>query len=182
MKNKRSKSSLYYNTSKKKRRKQEKNHFFQPFHEKSGDSLKKAPPFAARGPMNKTVGPFFIGEEPAPKRSDYTYKKEPQSQTYRFGFTDSSFLYFLAKLSPKQYLAFVTLVGLLLVEELNETESKILYAFISNVADTLQTVVEQEVILNNYNRTLESRALGEALHHDLAVLHAEIEKVKQQLS
>jgi len=177
VKNKRSKSSIFYDSTKNKRRKQEQNaNFSQKEHfryKHIGSNYRNTTPTA--------VGPFFIDDD-ALVRPDFTYKKEEEKRTYLYGFTDSRFIHFLGHLTPKEYLLFVTIIGLLIVEDRNETEAKILYAFISNVADTMQTIVEQEVILSKYKHNNEAAKLNNALHQDFELIYAELEKIKRKLS
>ena len=185
MKNKRSKSSIFYDSTKKKHRKQEQSEYSKKFYarkpiylEKNEKPDQKGYHFHYRNPTS--VGTFFIDDESF-SRPDHTYKKDEPQKTYVYGFTDSKFLYFLAMLKPKEYLLFVTIVALLIIEGLNETESKIVFAFISNVADTMQTMVEQEVILNQYKSTTATRQLNNALHQDFETIYAELAKIKKKL-
>ena len=194
MKNKRSKSSIFYDSTKNKHRKQEQIQHSNGFYvkktaplEKNENPEPKEQHFRYqnigsryRNSTPNAIGPFFIDDE-SPTRPDYTYKKDEPKRTYCYGFTDSKFIHFLAHLKPKEYLLFVTLVGLLIVEDRNETEAKILYAFISNVADTMQTIVEQEVILSKYKHTNDATLLNNALHHDFETIYAELEKIKKKL-
>jgi len=198
VKNKRSKNSIFYDSTKNKRRRQEQNHNLQAFNTKNFTSSEKTtiPTEKERDyhyKNNKSmyrnhtaVAPFFTSEDipsfesNTPSRPDYTYKSE-EPKTYLYEFTNSRFLYFLGNLTPKQYLVFITLIALLITEDLNSTEAKIVYAFISNVADTVQTIVEQEVILYNYKHAKANRALGNALHHDLETIYAELAKIKKKL-
>ena len=114
--------------------------------------------------------------------SGFTYKRKDEKRTYLYGFTDSRFIYFLGKLEPRAYLIFVTLIALLILEDLNETEGKIIFAFISNVADSMQTVIEQEVILNSYNLKNFQREQGAALQKDFDLLFAELNQLKKEIS
>ena len=193
MKNKRSKSSIFYDSTKNKRRKQEQSHDFQAFHEKKIPIFAKdakfeqiqSPSFQWRKNndacrSSTAVGPFFIDDE-SPSRPDFTYKKEAPKKVYLYGFTDSKFIHFLGNLSPKEYLLFITLIALLITEDLNETEAKIVYAFISNVADTMQTIVEQEIILSKYKHNKEAQQLNNALHHDFETIYAELDKIRKRL-
>ena len=193
MKNKRSKSSIFYNSTKKKRRIQEQNQHLEEFYarktadtEKYKDTRHKNGSFFyrnnnyERNTMSTAVGPFFIDDEPF-ARSDFTYKKDEPKRTYLYGFTNSKFIHFLGHLTPKEYLLFVTVIGLLIVEDRNETEAKILYAFISNVADTMQTLVEQEIILSKYQHNNEAVKLNNALHQDFETIYEELAKIKKKL-
>ncbi|MCL2559290.1 MAG: hypothetical protein FWE07_02275 [Turicibacter sp.] len=187
MKNKRSKCSIYYNSTKKKQRKQEKN---------------QHSPYKTRQKSERNassiVFPFLMDDQSGvgshdsttsgststhgkTSRSDYTYEKGQPTETYCYEFTNSKFIYFLGNLTPKQYLVFITLVALIITEELNQTEAKIIFAFLSNVTDTIQTLVEQEIILNNYRLNKNSRELGNALHHDFDNIYAELDRIKKQL-
>jgi len=202
VKNKRSKSSIFFNSTKNKTRKQVKSEHSQKFYVKETAHLGKNATFGQAEPhfryknigssyRNSTptaVGPFFVdGDDSAyisddgPTRPDFTYKKDKPKRTYIYGFTDSKFIHFLGHLTPKEYLLFVTIVGLLIVEDRNETEAKILYAFISNVADTMQTIVEQEVILSKYKHNNEAFLLNNALHQDFEIIYAELARIKKKL-
>ena len=195
MKNKRSKNSIFYDSTKNKSRRQEQNHNLQAFDTKNFTNSEKTTFFAGKkrdyhhknDKNNKNmyryhaaIAPFFIGENGTSSRSDFTYKKEAP-RTYLYGFTDSKFIYFLGTLEPKAYLVFITLIALIITEDLNDTEAKIIYAFISNIADTMLTLVEQEVILLNYKRSKESRELGNALHHDFETIYAQLDEIKKKL-
>jgi len=114
--------------------------------------------------------------------SGFTYKRKAEKQTYLYGFTDSRFIYFLGIMEPRAYLIFVTLIALLILEDLNETEGKIIFAFVSNVADSMQTVIEQEVILNSYNLKKFQREQGAALQKDFDTLFAEINQLKREVN
>ena len=166
MKKKRTKSSNLTHSIKKKRRKQEQNF--------KADGLKYT--------RNNTTGsaPFMFEDNIPLSRSDHTYKKEPLKK-YCYEFTNSRFIYFLAKLSPTEYLIFITIISWMITEELSTQEAKIIYAFLNNVTDGMQTLVEQELILENYNNKVESKALGDSLQNDIDFLHAEIEKLKKAM-
>ena len=194
MKSKRSKYSIFNDSTKNKRRRQEQNHNLQAFDTKNFTNSEKSTFFAGKKQdyhhkndknnkntyrQHATIAPYFFDESEMPSRPDFTYKKEAP-RTYLYGFTDSRFIYFLGTLEPKAYLVFITLIALIITEDLNETESKIIYAFISNIADTMLTLVEQEVILNNYNRKKEFRELSNALHHDFETIYAELDKIKKK--
>ena len=189
MKNKRPKSSIYYHSTKNKSQKQGQKSKINTFEKKEFDSnhmkasFSEEKRFIYENPKFKTerntqIGNFLMDDLDSPKRPDYTYKKEPATKTYQFGFTNSKFIYFLGKLTPKEYLLFVTLIGLLIVEDLNETEAKIIYAFTSNIADTMQTLVEQEIILGKYNHAEESNQLSNALHEEFEVIYEQMEKLR----
>ena len=192
MKNKRSKKSIFYDSTKNKRRRQEQKHNLQAFDtknftnpEKTTNSIGKKRNFYQENGKNSfrnhtSVSPFFTDESAAPSRPDFTYKSD-EPKTYLYEFTNSRFIYFLGKLTPKQYLIFISLIALLITEDLNTTEAKIIFAFISNVADTIQTIVEQEVILFNYNNTKANRELRNAIHHDFETIYAELEKIRKSL-
>lgn len=193
MKNKWSKNSIFFNSTKNKVRKQGKIKQSERFYAKKTETYEKNTTFSQRAPYFRyenaksnyrnatTVGPFFIDDDDAPTRPNFSYKKDESRRVYRYGFTDSKFIHFLGHLTPKEYLLFVTIIGLLIVEERNETEAKILYAFISNVADTMQTIVEQEIILSKYNHNNEASKLNNALHQDFEIIYAELEKIKKRL-
>ena len=114
--------------------------------------------------------------------SGYTYKRKEPKQAYLYGFTNSRFIYFLGIMDPRTYLIFVTLIALLILEDLNQTEGKIIFAFISNVADSMQTIIEQEVILNSYNLKVFQREQGKALQKDFDTLYSEINRLKKEIS
>lgn len=197
MKNKQSKYSIFYDSTKNKHRKQEQNDHSQTFHgkkfsnpNKCGSFIgenRKNPSFSKNNPNEyrnhsaTAVGPFFIDEDDTFSRPDYTYQKTTQQKDYHYGFTNSKFIYFLGNLTPKEYLLFITLIALLITEDLNETEAKIVYAFTSNVADTMQTIVEQEIILSKYKHNVDSKKLNQALHHDFETIYAELAKIKKKL-
>lgn len=151
--------------------------------EQARSSVKDATNF--RWSRHDGIGPFFIDVQdahqppPPPDRPDYDYNKGEEERKYCYGFTDSQFLSFLGNMAPKSYLVFVTLTGVLITENLNHNEMRIIYAFISNVADTIQTIFEQSVILNNYQVTKATRDLNNALHKDLTNLYNEIEHIKK---
>jgi len=199
VKNKRSKNSIFYDSTKNKRRRQEQKHNLQAFDTKNFTNTKKTTnSIGEKRNFNYKNGkssfrnhtsasPFFLGDiggspltDGQPSRPDFTYKKG-EAPTYLYEFTNSKFIYFLGNLDPKSYLVFVTLIALLIVEDLNDTEAKIIYAFISNIADTMQTLIEQEIILANYKRTKEFRELNNALHHDFETIYAELAKIKERL-
>ena len=206
MKNKQSKSSVFYKSTKNKNRNQEK---LVNFHNQSKDICAKASNSGlfSKNETNKSrMGDFFTEHHhsmqnhnngstrhlfshffsddgiPNVDGSGHTYKKKGEKRTYLYGFTDSKFIYFLGTLKPRAYLIFVTLIGLLLTEDLNETESKIIFFFISNVADTMQTIVEQEVVLNSYNLKKFQREQGDALQKDFDTLYAQIDQLKREIS
>ena len=199
VKNKRSKNSIFYDSTKNKRRRQEGKHNLQVFDtknftnsEKSTFSIGEKRNFHSKNGKSNyrnhtTIAPFFTSDDmpsfeaDSLSRPEYTYKKDEPKRSYIYGFTDSRFIYFLGNLSPKEYLLFVTIVGLLIVEDLNETEAKIIFAFLSNVTDTIQTVVEQEVILSKYKHNKEARDLNNALHHDFETIYAELDRIRKRL-
>ena len=193
MKNKRSKNSIFYDSTKNKSRRQEQKHNLQAFDTKNFTNSENST-FSTERKRNfhhkngkstyrnhTSIGPLFIDENDTPSRPDFIYKKDEPQKTYLYEFTNSRFIYFLGNLTPKQYLVFITLIGLLITEDLNTTEAKIVYAFISNVADTVQTIVEQEVILFNYNHAKATRELNNALHQDFETIYAELAKIKKRL-
>jgi len=194
VKNKRPKSSLFYDSTKNKRRKQEKSCNLNRFNNRNFSISEKNtnPSMKKRHYAHKTEGnlfrnhsastPFFLDDSAPLTRPNYTYKKGEEKQTYCYDFTNSRFIYFLGKLEPKPYLVFVSLVSLLICEDLNVTETRIIYSFISNIADTIQTIFDQEVILNNYNQAKETRALNNALHEDFEQIYAELDNLKKKLS
>ena len=186
MKDKRQKSSIYHHSIKTKARKQD----FEPI------LTEKSPFFSipgAKSLVETTDGhfrftrdghggaAFYLGGDDESVRPDYKYDKGPEEQTYRFEFTNSQFIYFLGNLTPKQYLLFVNLIALLITEDLNNIERRIVYAFISNIADSIQTIFEQGVILEAYRQTRAIRDLNNALHVDLKNLYDEVQKLKSKL-
>lgn len=190
MKNKRSKNSIFYDSTKNKHRKQEQKHNLQEFNQKSfSSSTQMTTPITqkqayfsknsqSRNPAS--VATLLNDEAAEPMGSHYTYEKGKAKKTYLYDFTNSRFIYFIGTLEPKPYLIFITLIALILTEDLNETEAKIVCAFILNTADTMLTLVEQEVILNNYKQKKESRELGNALHHDFKTIYAELNSIKKK--
>ena len=205
MKNKRPKTSNFYNSTKNKRRKQDKMINF--YNQKENNHSK--PNFSNPKMINKNgKSGFFVNSQYTANKnastrhiispllsedgglgiasdsdgSGFTYKRKAEKRTYLYGFTDSKFIYFLGKLEPRAYLIFVTLIALLILEELNETEGKIIFAFVSNVADSMQTVIEQEVILNSYNLKIFQREQGDALQKDFDTLYTEINQLKREMS
>lgn len=195
MKNKRSKNSIYYNSIKNKSRKQEQIHNIDDFYTFNQLNFSPKPSKNKRKPFIKKVstsenfrtrsttgvGSFFIDDDEPVFGPNYRYKKEQNKKIYRFGFTNSKFIHFLGHLTPKEYLMFITLIALIISEDLNETEAKIIYAFISNVADTMQTIVEQEIILSKYKHEAATVELNDALQNDFEIIYKELEKLKKKL-
>ena len=203
MKNKQCKSSIFYKSTKNKNRNQEKSVNFRKqsknIHIKTSNLT-----FSGRNIANKNkIGEYFtdhhyainngsmqhiippaISENGASdlSGSGHTYKRKEEKRTYLYGFTDSKFIYFLGTLEPRAYLIFVTLIALLITEDLNDTENKIIFFFISNIADAMQTIVEQEVVLNNYNLKKYQREHGAALQKDFDTLYALIDQLKREIS
>ena len=201
LKNKRLKKSSLLNSNKKKIRKQVKAiNFYNQNGGHYANSYKMNDTFAHsndathnNAPIRKEVVIDDAGETPESDfttsgsgypslGSGFTYKRKPQKRTYLYGFTDSKFIYFLATLEPRAYLIFITLIALLITEDLNVTESKIIFVFILNVADTMQTIVEQEVILSNYEHTKFHREQGDALQKDFETLYSEISRLKREVN
>jgi len=185
VKNKRSKSSIFYNSTKNKRKKQEKNENLEEIYQKQEKTPQRnarssypGKQFSSRNPT--AIAPFITSENNDFTRPSYTYRDTKATKTYLYDFTNSKFIYFLGSLDPKSYLLFVSLIALLITDELNRTEAKIIYAFISNISDTIQTIVEQEIILENHHQAIESREFKNALHHDLNTLYKELDKIKKK--
>jgi len=166
MKRKRTKSSNFPHSIKKKQRKQgELFHERSSFHQIRGYMLSEgesSPP------------------EPEASKSGYTYKKE-EEKTYCYEFTNYRLIYVLGTMESKVYLIFITVIALLIAEDLNKTERKIIYAFFLNLGDTLQTIVDQDEILKGVQDEKESRELGKALEQDLSTLYEEIKKLKKKI-
>jgi len=193
VKKKRSKSSIFYDSTKNKRRKQEQTQYLNEFHERNAikrehmiNPKQQNTPFFHqnarnnhRNPASTAAGFFFTDE--ASQGSNYHYKKGKAPETYVYEFTNSKFIYFLGTLDPKAYLVFVTLIGLLITEDLNVTETKIIYAFISNIADTIQTLVEQEIILQNFRHSRATYEINTALQQDFETIYAQLAEIKKKL-
>jgi len=166
MKKKRTKSSNFPHSTKKKHRKQ-------------------AQPFRTQ-PSFEAIRSYMISEgetplpEPSALKSNYKYKKE-EEKTYRYEFTNYRLIYVLGTMESKMYLIFITVIALLIAEDLNKTERKIIYAFFLNLGDTLQTIVEQDEILKGVQDDKESHELGNALDTDLSTLYEEINKLKKKI-
>lgn len=165
MKKKRIKSSNFPHSTKKKQRKQE-NSFPTPL-------------------SFSQIRGYMLSEEeaPAPKpdllKSDYSYKKTEEKK-YRYEFTNYRLIYVLGTMESRVYLIFITVIALLIAEDLNKTERKIIYAFFLNLGDTLQTIVDQDEIIKGVQDEKESRELGNALDKDLSTLYEEINKLKRK--
>ena len=172
MKNKRTKSFNFSHSIKKKQRKQAKNDNSQTFFGRPYQSDQ-----AVRNPMSA-----IVLQEDEEIQSDFSYNNEEEKGSYRYGFTNSTFIYFLGTLDPKSYLLFVTVIALLIIEDLNETESKIIFAFIMNIADTMQTLVEQEIILQSYRLGVQRRTQGKALQKDFDTIYAELNQLKKAVN
>ena len=193
MKSKRSKNSIFNDSTKNKRRRQEQNHNLQAFDTKNFTNSEKTTFFAGKKRdyrhkngkniyrHHASIAPFFYDESDTQSRSDFSYKKEAP-KNYIYGFTDSRFIYFLGNLEPKAYVVFITLIALIITEDLNAIETKIIYAFISNVADTMLTLVEQELMLSNYKHMKDYRELRNALNHDFETIYAELDKINKKFS
>ena len=210
MKNKRSKNSIYYHSTKKKSRKQEKFHNLHNFNKISRNGLKNNKNNSEKLENNnknnsrypQSIGPFLIGGEfgnggssqnasssssnfsstnTSSTKSQYKYKTAKPTCPLKYGFTNSQFLCFLAKLKPKEYLVFVSIIAILLTDGLNDSEKKIIYAFISNITDAMQTLIEQEIMLHTYNSVKANNELRAALEIDLLYLQEELDKIKKRL-
>lgn len=131
--------------------------------------------------LNVGLEPDYTYQTKDDLGSGFTYKAE-EEKPYLYGFTNSKFIYFLGTLEPRAYLVFVTLIGLLILEDLNDAESKILYAFISNVGNAMQAIIEQQIIVNSYSVLKNERAQGDALQKDFEILYSEIARLKKEMS
>jgi len=114
-------------------------------------------------------------------KASHTYKKE-EKETYCYDFTNYRLIYVLGTMEPKIYLIFITIIALLIAEDLNKTERKIVYAFFLNLGDTLQTIVEQDEILKGVEDDKEARELGSALDQDFSTLFKEVNQLKKAIS
>ena len=184
MKNKRQKSSIYHHSTKTKTRKQafDVNSAKKTPFSTSGDG--RIPTATADGHFRWARdghggAAFYLGADDEAVRPDYQYDKGPEEQTYCYEFTNSRFIFFLANLTPKQYLLFVNLIALIITEDLTNIERRIVYAFISNIADSIQTIFEQGVILEAYRQTRAIRELNNALHADFQNIYADLKKLKE---
>ena len=203
MKNKQSKSSVFYKSTKNKNRnqgksvnfhKQSKNIHIKTFNstffsenatnKNEMDQSFTDHHYAINNGSNRHIIPPFISENGVSDLggSGHTYKRKEEKRAYLYGFTDSKFIYFLGTLDPRAYLIFITLITLLILEDLNDTEGRIIFFFISNIADAMQTVVEQQVVLNNYNFKKYQREHGAALQKDFDTLYAHINQLKKEIS
>lgn len=118
--------------------------------------------------------------KPEDLHPDYNYEqKSSETEKFCYEFTNSKFIYFLGTLKPKEYLVFITLIGALIVEPLNVNEKRIIFAFVSNLSDTIQALYEQEVILASYQQTKGLRDLNNALHIDFENIYREIGRLKR---
>lgn len=128
------------------------------------------------------LGPDYTSQTKDGLGSGHTYKREEEKRTYLYGFTNSKFIYFLGTMDPRAYLVFVTLIALLILEDLNDYESKIVYAFLANVSDSMQSVIEQEIIIDAYNVQEAERAQNAALQKDFEIIYSEIDRLKKEMS
>lgn len=184
MKNKQQKSSNYHYSTKTKARKQ-------AFSEDFSENLSKTTVTAKKHPNQgknfrwsregHTSAPFFMdsNSDTGDKQPKYKYEQPPETKIYCYDYTDSQFIYFLGQLKPKEYLLFITILAVLITENLNVTEKRIVFAFVSNLADTIQTLYEQEVILASYRQTKGIRDLNNALHIDFDNIYKEIGRLKR---
>jgi cell division protein FtsB len=85
-------------------------------------------------------------------------------------------------MEPRTYLIFITLIALLIMEDLNEAERLIIYRFTLNVAYAMGAIVDQEVILEAYHLKTFQREQGAALQKDFDTLYAEINRLKKEIS
>lgn len=178
MKDKRPKDSIFYDSIKNERRNQEETINFYKQNENSHTSTRKSisPVIGEGGSFGSSY--TYKGA----LGSGYTYKRKEAERTYLYGFTNSRLIYFLGVMEPRAYLVFVTLIALLILEDLNEDESFIIYRFVLNVAYAMGAVVDQEVILNAYNLKHFQREQGAALQKDFETLYAEINRLKKEMS
>lgn len=208
MKNKRQKSSIYHHSTKTKARKQEVFPEFYTENPQVFDNQAfsaTADQKIARGEQGKNFqwsrnihgsAPFFMDTnasegdlystdmpsddvKPEDLHPDYKYKQKSETETYCYDYTNSQFIYFLGQLKPKDYLLFITLGAMLITNPLNVTEKRIVFAFVSNLADSIQTLYEQEVILASYQQTKGIRDLNNALHMDFENIYREIGRLKR---
>jgi len=203
VKNKRQKSSIHHHSTKTKARKQEvlseKNIESSPFFDNDiffatvdkGSSKPKEGKNFQWSRNTHGSAPFFMDNNPSmgdlhsddikPEdlHPDYKYEQKPETEKFCYEFTNSKFIYFLGTLKPKEYLVFITLIGALIVEPLNVNEKRIIFAFVSNLSDTIQALYEQEVILASYQQTKGLRDLNNALHIDFENIYREIGRLKR---
>lgn len=192
MKNKRLKSSTISYSTKTKPRNQEKNNEINgflkknenlmknyeiPVHIKEQYRQKRLPPHNA----TNDSGPFIFDNTSSEEvtGSNYSYKAKTQ-KCYKYqNYTNSAFLYFLGKLSPKEYVVFITILGMIIVEPMNLTEIKVLYSFITNIANAVYDYVEQQTIIDNIKSIKTGKEQADALQKDFDTLYNEVNLLKK---
>jgi len=113
--------------------------------------------------------------------ASYLDGAEEESYHYRYLFTDSEFLAFVAALDPYEYLIITNLISILIASSYNLKELEVIYNFFNNLSDILQIIVDQELFMQGVKEDEENAAKKKELHDDLILLHQQIEELQQHV-
>ena len=111
----------------------------------------------------------------------FNYTEEDSDCQYRYRFTNSEFLAFIAGLDPIEYLIVSTLLAILISISFNNEELIILYQFTDTITDNLQILVEQELIQEKIKEEKEEKEKDEQLEEDFTYLNNEILQLKNRI-
>ena len=125
--------------------------------------------------------PFLQEEDKTEFDRTFNYTKEESGCQYRYKFTNSEFLAFIAGLDPIEYLIVSTLLAILISLNFNNEELIVLYQFTDTITDTLQILVQQELIQEKTKEEKEEKGKDEQLEEDFTYLNNEILQLQNRI-
>ena len=125
---------------------------------------------------------FLWAEELAAKNNaESSFETEEPQHQYRYSFTDSEFLAFVAALDPVEYLIINNIIAVLVASQYNLKELEVIYNFFNNISDILQIVVDQELFQKAIIEDLEAEEKKKALSNDILLLHKQVDELQQHV-
>jgi len=112
--------------------------------------------------------------------SGYSYAGEPLPH-YRFEFTNSEFIAFLASLNAIEYIIVLSLITILIMINLNKQEREIIYNFFITIGQTMGSGVDQTAFQVELNSQKEDAKKDNALQTDFDYIYTEMNALQNEI-
>lgn len=78
---------------------------------------------------------------------DPCYQQDQPRDDYKYGFTDSDFIYFIATVDPIEFTVIMTVIAILFTEQFNLEELFVLSRFFTSFRDAIDIIMNQRISL-----------------------------------
>lgn len=134
-----------------------------------------------RSPLKGAFEAYLFNEAAAEEEKTFDYVNGESECHYRYGFTNSEFLAFIASLDPIEYFIVIVILSIIIYRNFNLLELELIFLFLNNFTDAVEIIIDQALFQQTLKEEAEAEEHKHALQEDFTYLNNKIIELQETI-